>query len=187
MKVKSNPLLYILLGWNVLLTAFLVYTYVYPDKTMATERLDIVDKNNSPLLSISNADHFPDPIIDGKTHKRAVSPSGMVFFNEDGNEVGGMAFSKRDSTSLNAFVFDYSNADAIGMLVQEDSGTGAHRAAIQINDKGKKLGEGAHRISLQNENGTAGLFIMDRNGNIVIELSVDSLGKPNLLLPQATR
>lgn len=187
MKTKSNPLLYVLLSWNILLTAYLIYTHTRQDSIATTERLDIVDKNNNPLLSLSNADHFPDPIIDGKTHKRTVSPSGMVFFNEDGNEVGGMAFSKRDSASLNAFVLDYSNADAIGMLVHEDKGTSAHRAAIQINDKGKKLGEGAHRISLQNENGTAGLFIMDRKGNIVIELSVDSLGKPTLLLPQATR
>ncbi|WP_353196920.1 hypothetical protein [Parapedobacter defluvii] len=184
MKTKKNPLLSILVGWNILLTAFLAYTYICKDKTTATERLDIVDKNDTPLLSLSNPEHFPDPIIDGKTHKRAVSPSGMVFFNEDGNEVGGMAFSKRDSASLNAFVLDYSNADAIGMLVQEDKGAGSHRAAIQINDKGEKLGEGAHRISLQNENGTAGLFIMDRKGNVVIELSVDSVGKPTLLLPR---
>lgn len=131
-----------------MLTAFLAYTYICKDKTTATERLDIVDKNDTPLLSLSNPEHFPAPIIDGKTHKRAVSPSGMVFFNEDGNEVGGMAFSKRDSASLNAFVLDYSNADAIGMLVQEDKGAGSHRAAIQINDKGEKLGEGAHHISL---------------------------------------
>ncbi|HWK59069.1 MAG TPA: hypothetical protein VNQ80_17120 [Parapedobacter sp.] len=187
MKTKSNPSLYALLIWNVLLTAYLVYTHVYTDNTTVTERLDIVSKDQIPLLSLSNADLFPDPIIDGKTHKRAVSPSGMVFFNEDGNEVGGMAFSTRDSTSLNAFVLDYSNADAIGMLVHEDKGSGSHRAAIQINDKGETPGAGTHRISLQNENGTAGLFIMDRKGQVVVELSVDSLGKPKLLLPQITQ
>jgi len=107
----------------------------------------------------------------------------MVFFNSDGDEVGGLALSKSDTLSLNAFVLDYSTVDALGMFVQENKNKGTHRAVLQINDKGKKIGEGKERILLQNEDGNAGLYIKDSTGKIVIELSVDSLGNPKVLLP----
>lgn len=181
---NSNVLSSLLLLWCLGLTGYLIYDYFQPaHQKIQVRHLEILDANNQRVLTLSDPKNFPDPVIDGKTYKRAVAPGGMVFFNSDGNEIGGLALSKNDSVSLNAFILDYSSADALGMFVQENKNTQTHRAVFQINDKGKKIGEGNQRILLQNENGNAGLFIKDQTGKTVIELSVDSLGNPKILLP----
>lgn len=181
---NSNVLTSFLLLWCLGLTGYLIYQHFRPaPQAIQTGHLEILDTNNQRVVILSNPANFPDPVIDGKTYKRAVSPGGMVFYNSDGNEVGGLALSKNDSLSLNAFILDYSTADALGMFIQENKNNQTHRAVFQINDKGRKIGEGKERLLLQNENGNAGLFIKDQTGKTVIELSVDSLGNPKILLP----
>src|SRR5439155_26686037 len=58
------------------------------------QRINIIAPNGMPRLVISNAERAPDVIINGKTYHRSGSnEAGMIFYNEEGSENGGMGFS----------------------------------------------------------------------------------------------
>ncbi len=60
------------------------------------ERINIVEPDGKLRMTISNKERFPDPVIDGKTlvgARHGSKDAGMLFFNDDGNECGGLAFS----------------------------------------------------------------------------------------------
>ena len=61
---------------------------------ITVKRINVVDEKGNKRLVISNQERIPPPIIAGKEYKRAVSPAGMIFYNEQGNEVGGSRFRK---------------------------------------------------------------------------------------------
>lgn len=92
------------------------------------ERINIIAPNGKPRLVISNAERAPDVIMNGKTYHRSSSnEAGMIFYNEEGNENGGMGFSghTRDGhVSANAgFMFDqYGQDQTVGLTYDEEDG-----------------------------------------------------------------
>jgi len=92
------------------------------------ERINIIAPNGTPRLVISNAERAPDVIINGKTYHRSGSnEAGMIFYNEEGSENGGMGFSghTRDGhVSADAgFMFDqYGQDQTIGLTYDEQDG-----------------------------------------------------------------
>ena len=92
------------------------------------ERSNIIAPNGAPRLVISNAERAPDVIINGKTYHRSGSnEAGMIFYNEEGSENGGMGFSghTRDGhVSANAgFMFDqYGQDQTVGLTYDEEDG-----------------------------------------------------------------
>src|SRR5579862_4646256 len=57
------------------------------------ERINVVEKTGKLDLVISNAEHMPPAIINGKAMKSEGSRSaGMLFYNGKGDESGGMGF-----------------------------------------------------------------------------------------------
>lgn len=61
------------------------------------ERINVVEKDDKLKLVISNAERQHPGSIDGKvTPKGGGGPAGMIFFNERGNEIGGLIFSSGD-------------------------------------------------------------------------------------------
>ncbi len=55
------------------------------------ERINIVEKDGKLRMVISNSERQHPGIIDGKTMPRC-RPAGILFFNETGNECGGLSF-----------------------------------------------------------------------------------------------
>ena len=92
------------------------------------ERINIIAPNGTPRLVISNAERAPDVIINGKTYHRSGSnEAGMIFYNEEGSENGGMGFSghTRDGhVSADAgFMFDqYGQDQTVGLTYDEHDG-----------------------------------------------------------------
>ena len=92
------------------------------------ERINIIAPNGTPRLVISNAERAPDVIINGKTYHRSGSnEAGMIFYNEEGSENGGMGFSGRTRdghTSANAgLMFDqYGQDQTVGLTYDERDG-----------------------------------------------------------------
>ena len=92
------------------------------------ERINIIAPNGTPRLVISNAERAPDVIINGKTYHRSGSnEAGMIFYNEEGSENGGMGFSGRTRdghVSANAgFMFDqYGQDQTVGLTYDEQDG-----------------------------------------------------------------
>jgi hypothetical protein len=65
--------------------------------TITAERIDIVNRDGKTVLAISNKERIAAPVAGGKTYPVEVSEgrelmAGMIFFNQDGDEMGGLVF-----------------------------------------------------------------------------------------------
>lgn len=58
-------------------------------------RINVIEPDGTIRLAISNKAHFPDPVIDGKSWslRSGDKPAGMIFFNDQGDEDGGLIWS----------------------------------------------------------------------------------------------
>lgn len=185
MQAISKSLKIVLTGLiilNIALLACVAYLMLNSKQTFTAERIDINDQSGKNRIVIANTAHIPPPIIDGQTFKRAYSPAGLIFYDKNGDERGGIAITDNEETNLNALAFDYQNADAIGILAQDNKKDNYFRAGLLINDKdlSGKPGHNINRINLITENGNASLVIKDPNEVPRIILQVDSLGNPSI-------
>lgn len=80
------------------------------------ERINIVEKDGTLRLAISNLDRSPGVVIDGKYFKsREGKRPGMIFFNDNGDECGGMTWQSHeedgDISAGSGLMFDQYNQD----------------------------------------------------------------------------
>ena len=186
MKTVKIPAIF-LVAYSAVVTAALLFMLVsfksgstFTEDEISLKRINITDEQGNVRMVISNEERIPPPILDGKEFKRAVSPAGIIFYDKQGNECGGLALSGKDKTDIGALVLDYSNMDAVGMRVI-DTEDGDYNAGFIVNDPSPKgtIGRGNGRILLENANGEARLVLNDANGNAVINISVDKNGQPS--------
>jgi len=91
------------------------------------KRINIVEKDGRLRLAIANRDRSPGPIIGGVYMKtREGQRPGMIFFNDKGDECGGMTWgsSEKDGhISANAgLMFDQYNQDqTVGITYSQDN------------------------------------------------------------------
>jgi len=152
------------------------------------QRINIVDSQGRKFLVLSNKEKFPLPVIAGKEYPRSINPSGIVFYDETGTECGGIAVATLPGARRTAIIFDYSNTEAIGFVVNETK-DGKYGAGLAIQDRNPldsdimKVGtEGTNRISLENDNKNAEISLSDTKGNIRIRLLVDSTDAASIQL-----
>ena len=79
-------------------------------------RINIVEKDGTVKMVISNKERAPDAIIGGKAYPRQGGNSpGIIFFNDKGDECGGLVFAGDDRGGKNAagsaLLFDQLNND----------------------------------------------------------------------------
>jgi len=93
------------------------------------ERINIVEKDGALKLVISNKERAPDPILNGKSYplRQGGNTAGMLFYNEKGDECGGLTFGGRErdgNRSANAgLLFDQFNQDqTVGITYSENGG-----------------------------------------------------------------
>lgn len=102
------------------------------------ERLNIVDANGTLRMVISNRDRQHPGVIEGRTVDRPRPVAGMLFFNEAGDEVGGLTFTGQEVSGerrANAgLMFDQHRQDqTIGISYQEANGR--RSAGLQVWDR----------------------------------------------------
>jgi hypothetical protein len=117
--MKQNPfLMRFLIASNIILISFIAFIFLTGfDKNdklknfteINVERINVLGTSGKPILVISNKRLMPGPTINGKTYSRDVIDgrehmSGMIFFNELGDEVGSLIYAgiKKDSTGYSA-------------------------------------------------------------------------------------
>jgi hypothetical protein len=104
------------------------------------ERINVVEKDGKLRLVISNRDRSPGPIAYGKPFGYAGgSRPGMIFFNDEGTENGGLTFDgkrKPDGkySSTVHMSFDQYNEDQVIVLQYADD-NGRQRKGLQIADR----------------------------------------------------
>jgi hypothetical protein len=94
---------------------------------LTVQRLNIVDANGTLRLVLAGKDRMHPGIIDGKVIERPRPVAGLLFFNDDGDEVGGLTITgqERDGTSrANALLaFDQLKQDqTIALAYSEQNG-----------------------------------------------------------------
>ncbi len=59
---------------------------------ITVERINVVDANGTLRMVISNKDRMHPGVMDGVTIDRPRPVAGMLFFNDEGDEVGGLTY-----------------------------------------------------------------------------------------------
>jgi hypothetical protein len=59
---------------------------------ITVERINVVDANGTLRMVVSNKDRMHPGVMDGVTIDRPRPVAGMLFFNDEGDEVGGLTF-----------------------------------------------------------------------------------------------
>jgi hypothetical protein len=105
---------------------------------ITVERLNVVDANGTLRLVISNKDRMHPGVVDGKTIDRPRPVAGLLFFNERGDEVGGLTYTGQEINGrpeANAgIMFDQFRQDqTIGFSYSERDGQ--RTAGFQVWDR----------------------------------------------------
>jgi hypothetical protein len=105
---------------------------------LTAQRIDIVDADGTLRMVISNKDRMHPGVLDGKTIDRPRPVAGMLFFNDEGDEVGGLTYTGRESNGTRradaGLMFDQLKQDqTIGISYTEGNGT--RSAGFQVWDR----------------------------------------------------
>lgn len=120
------------------LSAFTIQNRKQRFQEIEAERINIVEKDGSIRLVISNKERSPGPIQRGQPFGYpGGGRAGMIFYNDEGTENGGLIFSgKRENgkvTAAGSLTFDqYEQDQTIALQYVDDSGK--RRAGLAIND-----------------------------------------------------
>lgn len=70
------------------------------DKIINASQINIVGKDGTPRLTLFNEDHIPNPLFKSeeilKGHRQNDNIAGMLFFNPDGTECGGLIYGNNE-------------------------------------------------------------------------------------------
>ena len=105
---------------------------------ITVERINVVDANGTLRMVISNKDRMHPGVMDGVTIDRPRPVAGMLFFNDEGDEVGGLTYTGTVAGGrgrANAgIMFDQLKQDqTIGISYSE--GNGQRSAGLQVWDR----------------------------------------------------
>ncbi|WP_053367960.1 hypothetical protein [Bacillus sp. FJAT-27245] len=175
-------------------------------KSIDVEQINIVDENGTVRLSLFNNQNIPPAIIDGEDilpgHRQCDPIAGLMFYNAEGDEAGGLIFgSERDEngnyTASASLTFDqYKQDQVVQMHYSGENGNNTYGFSIwdrpntSLKDQVKKDLEIKHSTMPENEKqaeldklwkGHAHRAFMGKtaNGDVTVQLS-DSKGQPRI-------
>ena len=124
--------------------------------TIETEQLNIVDKNGKVKLSLFNNDNIPPAIMDGidilPGHRQNQPISGLMFYNSEGDECGGLIYGNEIDVDGNysafaSLTFDQYKQDQVVQMRYGDS-NGKRSYGFAICDRpNTNLGEMLKRVN----------------------------------------
>lgn len=117
---------------------------------LTVQRLNVVDANGTLRFVLSNKDRMHPGVMDGVSINRPRPVAGMLFFNDEGDEVGGLTFTGTDDPSPEALakgdngrrassglMFDQLKQDqTIGITYDESNGQ--RTAAFRVWDRSEQ-------------------------------------------------
>jgi len=141
--LKCALLVLALVNVFLFLTAFSDKTNRNVFEEIDVERINIVGTNKKPVMVLSNKRLIPGPTINGKTYPKEYADgrenlSGIIFFNDQGDEVGGLLYNGMQKDSLYSavehFSFDQWKQNQVIALQYLDNGK-SRRAGLRIYDR----------------------------------------------------
>lgn len=93
--------------------------------SLTVHRINVLDREGKLAMVITNHDDFPPPIVNGKPVKRMSGndASGIVFYNQQGNEQGALIWSARiakDGSFQSGATLSYDSAKTDQLLQVDD-------------------------------------------------------------------
>lgn len=168
---------------------------------VTVERINVVDADGRLRLVISDKDRFPDPVVNGKTaHRQGEHEAGLIFYNDEGDENGGLAYDGRAGAASGALMFDqYKQDQTVGIEYEQQQGR--RSAGLHVWDRPDEpldvLIDGlAAARSLPTEaerqaaiarvraahHGTERVFVGKRPDKSAVVTLADAAGKPRIVL-----
>ena len=119
------------------------------------ERINIVDGNGTLRMVLSNKDRMHPGVLDGKVIDRPRPVAGMLFFNDEGDEVGGLTYTgqERDGQrrATSGIAFDQFKQDQIIALTYSEN-NGQRTAGLQLWDRPEtRLSELIEKLNAANK------------------------------------
>ena len=191
-----------------LLTGFAIQNKKQKFEEIDVERINVVEKDGKLKMVISNKERQHPGVVDGKPiprEKEDKRPAGMLFFNERGDEVGGLVFSGDiDKGQFGSLTFDKFRGDQTIAFQHLENKEGNYFAGLSFNDENittpertakfeaiKKLPDEAARQAAFKEMRNKGEFLVNRlaigkgrNKSSFISLS-DAKGKERIQISVA--
>ena len=171
---------------------------------LTVQRLNVVDANGTLRFVLSNKDRMHPGVMDGVMINRPRPVAGMLFFNDEGDEVGGLTYSGTDDNGRRAnagIMFDQLKQDqTVGISYSENNGQ--RSAGLQVWDRSEQplsdliralndanaLPEGPQRnaaVTAARAKAPAGprrLFVGKNTDKASTVSLADATGKPRLIL-----
>ena len=170
---------------------------------LKVERLDVQDSNGTVRLALANGSRSPDTVIAGEVLVPGRERPGIVFFNDEGSECGGLVIvGRQDETGVTSgglLAFDRYNQDqVVAVMYEEDNGS--YAAGIRLVDRPElslvdvvreahsinQMPEGTEKDAVSEEFyrqapfGQMRLFLgRDRDASAKLEMA-DAAGRPRL-------
>lgn len=122
---------------------------------ITVQRMNVVDADGTLRLVVSNKDRMHPGQMDGKVIDRPRPVAGLLFFNEEGDEVGGLTFTGREVNGVRradaGLMFDQFKQDqTIGFSYTE--GGGRRSAGFQVWDRSDtRLSELIEKLNAANK------------------------------------
>lgn len=126
---------------TLLCAVFLFSAFTFEDKKQKfeeidVERVNIVEKDGRLRMVISNESRQHPGMVEGKLFDRKREVAGMLFFNEKGDEAGGLIVSNDEGKSQYlSLTFDKFRQDQTIGLQHLESTDGAYFAGLKIWDR----------------------------------------------------
>src|ERR1700733_12934292 len=180
----------ITLGYSMVATLALAVTFLSGSALRKSQvfdevhvhRIDVVEPDGTLRMVISNKNKLPPVIIQGKEHPELEAAShraGMLFYNDEGTESGGLTFSGRKNEKGEV-------VDSGGSLSFDKYGASQIIQLAGVDDKdhqfaGLAVGQGGQRVWIgHGDTGVASVSLSDANGKNRIVLQVAKDGTPSL-------
>lgn len=106
---------------------------------ISVKRINIVEPDGKYRLVLANSERFPGLFMEGKEYKHhSRDGGGMLFFNDEGDEVGGLTFGSKaaggDRRASGSLMFDqYKQDQTVG--IQYNEANGKRTAGLRVWDR----------------------------------------------------
>lgn len=122
----------VLFGWLFKMKSVSKFTEI------DVERINIIEKDGKLRMVISNQLRQHPGIVDGITYeeRRGQRPPGMMFFNEKGDELGGLVFDGNTGKGQGgSLTFDKFRGDQTIQFIHEEEPSGSYFSGLKMNDQ----------------------------------------------------
>lgn len=108
------------------------------------ERINVLEKDGTLRLVISNKERQHPGLMDGITYeeRRGKRPPGLMFFNEKGDELGGLVFDgNSDKGQGGSLTFDKFRGDQTIQFIHEEGKDETYFAGLKMSDQNMPLND----------------------------------------------